>query len=171
MDDGDHEDTNEDSNDRGHHVVHSCPHPHPPCCLVIQGCHTWRTGGATLSSIIHTPPPSLPIISSISLIPPAQQEFTKNLLLHPTPAPTLPSFDPSYQSSTPILFSKYAFHPILHPKPHFTKLPLLQPELFNSHPTLHLCLLHHNFTFIPLFILLLTPILYFPPVHLTVPYL
>lgn len=46
MDYGDHKDADEDRDDRSHHVVHGCPHPHPPCRLVIQGCHTWTTGGA-----------------------------------------------------------------------------------------------------------------------------
>lgn len=83
MDDGDHEDANEDRNDGSHHVVHSCPHPHPPCRLVIQGRHTWRTGGAATSISLHTPPPTLPSIHSSLSTPPAQQPFHQA----PTPLP------------------------------------------------------------------------------------
>lgn len=136
MDDGDHEDANEDSNDRGHHVVHSCSHPHPACCLIIQGRHTWKTGGTALSSPISTPPPTRPSISSSFLIPPAQQASHQASppSAPPSPAPTPPSFDPLIP-----LQPHSIFHVHLAPHPS-SQAPHHQPSLFNPHPVLRLYL-------------------------------
>lgn len=88
MNDGDHEDANEDCDDRGHHVVHSCPHPHPPCRLVVQGCHTWGTDSADPRILIHTPSPTLPSICSTS-------QTTSSTTTAPNiPSPYSPPQDP-----------------------------------------------------------------------------
>lgn len=122
MDDGDHEDADEDRDDSGHHVVYSCPHPHPPCCLVIQGRHTWRTGGAARAA------PSAPHHPLSHPFAPHSPHCYNHSTKHPSPfapphiailqlpfyvpnTPSTPSFIPSTTSLTFPLFQASIFNP------------------------------------------------------------